>query len=340
MRNFQQLRLAGALVLCSAMLMGGALAPAVAQAVEAQAVPAHPVKAKHVVKRKPKAARVKRSSAELLPARASAAQLAGLRSKDAGSHPLALESSAVLVIDQDSSNVLFSKNPGVALPIASITKLVTALVVLEAGQSLDEPVEITQADLDTEKGTGSRLKFGTVLSRRDLLHLALMSSENRAAHALGRNYPGGLADFIPAMNAKVQLLGMGSSHFVDPTGLSSRNVASAEDLARLVHAASLNPTIREFSTGREHRVQVAGGRSIDFRNTNALVANPTWNIALQKTGYITEAGRCLVMNALIQGKSTVIVLLDSVGKYARLGDATRIRKWLEAKNATMEAKAF
>jgi len=330
MRSLRQLRLAGVLLLSGALSCGLAVIPADAFAAGAAQSGAQPAKAKQSTKRKVKTTRVKK---DFLPVRASAAQLHGLRST---SDALSLESSAALVVDQDSFDVLFSKNPNVALPIASITKLMTALVVLEANQVLDEEIEITQADLDTEKGTGSRLRFGTVLSRADLLHLALMSSENRAAHALGRNYPGGLASFVAAMNAKARLLGMGSSSFVDPTGLSSRNVASAEDLARLVHAASLNPVIREFSTGRGHSVRVAGGRSIDFRNTNALVANPTWNIALQKTGYIAEAGRCLVMQTFIQGKSTVIVLLDSVGKYSRLGDATRIRKWIEARSTLAE----
>lgn len=330
MRSLRQLRLAGVLLLSGALTIGVAAVPAEAFAAGTQQAGAQAGKSRQVSKRKAKPARVKK---EYVAVRASAGQLHGLhKTPDA----LSLESNAVLVIDQDSFNVLFSKNPNVALPIASITKLMTALVVLEADQALDEDIEITQADLDTEKGTGSRLRFGTVLSRADLLHLALMSSENRAAHALGRNYPGGLSAFVGAMNAKAKLLGMGSSSFVDPTGLSSRNVASAEDLARLVHAASLNPVIREFSTGRGHRVQVAGGRSIDFRNTNALVANPSWNIALQKTGYIAEAGRCLVMQALIQGKSTVIVLLDSVGKYSRLGDAARIRKWIEARGSLPE----
>lgn len=278
--------------------------------------------------------KLKKSYAVIAP-RASAAQLQGL---DDVSDALSLQSSVALVVDQESSAVLFAKNPGVALPIASITKLMTALVVLEAKQPLDEYLEINKEDLDTEKGTGSRLAFGTSLTRGDLLHLALMSSENRAANALGRNYPGGLAAFVRAMNAKAQLLGMHSSRFVDPTGLSSSNVASAEDLARLVAAASDNPAIRSYSTGHGYSVQVAGGRTVSYRNTNALVKNPAWDIALQKTGYIREAGRCLVMNTIIGGKAVVIVLLDSVGKYSRLGDADRIKKWMTSSGGALSTK--
>ncbi len=341
MRN---LWLARAWVLgCAVALTAFALPPAGAAAPSASSASAKKGQVKRTVKRtvqrtvKPnaKAVRLKKSY-PVMPVRASAARLQGLH---ATGDALDLQSSAALVFDPENSSVLFSKNPNVALPIASITKLMTALVVLEAGQSQDEQLEITEADIDTEKGTGSRLRFGTVLSRGELLHLALMSSENRAAHALGRHYPGGLSAFIGAMNAKAQLLGMSSSRFVDPTGLSSRNVASAEDLARLVNAASQNPAIRSYSTGRGYSVQVAG-RTLDFRNTNALVANPTWNIALQKTGYIAEAGRCLVMQAVIEGKAVVIVLLDSVGKYARVGDATRIRKWVEANSGAAAAKAL
>jgi serine-type D-Ala-D-Ala endopeptidase (penicillin-binding protein 7) len=205
----------------------------------------------------------------------------------------------------------------------------TSLVVLDASQSMEEPVEITDGDLDTEKNTTSRLRVGTVLSRRDLMHLALMSSENRAAHALCRSYPGGLAMCLRAMNNKAIELGMMSTHFNDPTGLSSQNVASAEDLAKLLQAASANPTIREFSTDHGYSVPV-GRRMVAFRNTNALVSNPGWDIVVQKTGYIVEAGKCLVMKAKIEGKSVLIVLLDSVGKYTRFGDANRIKKWMES----------
>jgi serine-type D-Ala-D-Ala endopeptidase (penicillin-binding protein 7) len=240
-----------------------------------------------------------------------------------------LKSSSVLIIDQSDSSVLFSRHPDVAMPIASITKLMTALVVLDAKQPLDEPIQITDADRDFPKSAFSRLTVGTTLSRGDLMHLALMSSENRAAHALGNNYPGGLPAMVAAMNAKAARLGMTSSHFVDPTGLSSENVASPEDLTKLVIAASHNPTIREYSTDSHYAVKVRR-HMVEFRNTDNLVANPGWNIVVQKTGYITEAGKCLVMAAVIQGRSVVIVLLDSLGKYTRVADAKRIKTWMEA----------
>jgi D-alanyl-D-alanine endopeptidase (penicillin-binding protein 7) len=240
-----------------------------------------------------------------------------------------LRSSAALVVDERDSQVLLAKHPDVASPIASITKLMTALVVLDAHQPMDELLTIGPADADLGKGSVSRLTVGTTLTRADLMHLALMSSENRAAHALGANYPGGLPAFVAAMNAKAVSLGMTSSHFVDPTGLSSLNVASPADLSKLVRAASDDPTIRAYSTDKHYSVRVHR-RMVEFRNTDRLVANPTWNIIVQKTGYITEAGRCLVMEAVIEGRSVVIVLLDSFGKYTRLADATRIKRWMES----------
>jgi D-alanyl-D-alanine endopeptidase (penicillin-binding protein 7) len=240
-----------------------------------------------------------------------------------------LKSSSVLIIDQSDSSVLYARHPDVAMPIASITKLMTALVVLDAKQPLDEPIQITDADRDLPKSAFSRLTVGTTLNRGDLMHLALMSSENRAAHALGNNYPGGLRAMVAAMNAKAAQLGMTSSHFVDPTGLSSENVASPEDLTKLVIAASHNPTIREYSTDSHYAVKVRR-HMVEFRNTDNLVANPAWNIIVQKTGYITEAGKCLVMAAVIEGRSVVIVLLDSLGKYTRVADAKRIKTWMEA----------
>jgi D-alanyl-D-alanine endopeptidase (penicillin-binding protein 7) len=241
-----------------------------------------------------------------------------------------LRSTSALVLDSTHSSILYSRRADVAAPIASITKLITALVVADAGLPLDEPIRLTTEDRIAGKGASSRLALGTTLTRGDLIHLALMSSENRAAHALGRNYPGGLPAFVLAMNAKAKSLGMTSSHFVDPAGLSSENVASAEDLSKLVVAASENPTIREYSTDRGYAVPV-GRRMLEYRNTNALVSNPTWNIIVQKTGYISEAGRCLVMQAVIQGRTVVIVLLNSVGKYTRVADAVRVRRWMEAK---------
>jgi D-alanyl-D-alanine endopeptidase (penicillin-binding protein 7) len=239
-----------------------------------------------------------------------------------------LRSSSVLILDATHASVLYSRRASVALPIASITKLMTALVVLQAEQALDESIEITRDDIFGGRGAYSRLTLGTRLPRGDLIHLALMSSENRAAHALGRHYPGGMPALVQAMNAQAAALGMTHTHFVDPAGLSSENVASPEDLSKLVMAASKNSIIREYSTDKGYAVR-AGQRMIDFRNTDSLVSNPTWNIIVQKTGYISEAGKCLVMQAIIEGRTVVIVLLDSFGKYTRVADAKRIKKWME-----------
>ena len=241
-----------------------------------------------------------------------------------------LRSSAFLVFDETSSAVLFSRHAEVPTPIASITKLMTALVVLDSAQSLDETLTVTDADREHGRGAFSRLAIGAQLSRADLLHLALMSSENRAAHALGRNYPGGVPAFVQAMNSKAALLGMSSAHFVDPSGLSSQNVASPADLVHLVNAAAGHPMIRQYSTDRGHSVRI-GRRLLEYRNTDLLVKSPAWNIIVQKTGYITEAGRCLVLKTVIKGRAVVMVLLDSFGKYTRTADAQRIRKWLEAR---------
>ena len=246
---------------------------------------------------------------------------------------LGVKSSVALVMEEGTQDVLFSRNTKVALPIASITKLMTSLVVLESHPNMDDMITVTNDDLDTEKFSRSRLAVGTTLSRRDMMHLALMSSENRAAHALARNYPGGLDAAIAAMNTKARAIGMSSAAFHDPTGLSSQNVASAEDLVKLVNAASANATIREFSTDPNYSVGV-GKRTLAFHNTNSLVASPAWDIVVQKTGYISEAGKCLVMKAVIEGRSVVIVLLDSFGKFTRLGDANRIRQWMESQPAT------
>jgi len=240
-----------------------------------------------------------------------------------------LKSSSVLIVDQSDSSVLYSRRSSVAAPIASITKLMTSLVVLDAKQPLNQPLEITQAETSLPRGGFSRLSVGTVLTRGDLMHLALMSSENRAAHALGVNYPGGVPALVIAMNRKAAVLGMTSAHFVDPTGLSSENVASPEDLLKLVVAASRNPHIREYSTDKHYTVRVHK-RLVEFRNTDNLVANPAWNIIVQKTGYITEAGKCLVMETVIEGRNVVIVLLDSAGKLTRVADARRVKSWMEA----------
>lgn len=240
----------------------------------------------------------------------------------------ALRSSAALVLDTTHSSVLYSRHSGVALPIASITKLMTALVVMDAGQPLDEMLTVSTEDRGS-RGRGARLAPGTSLTRGDLLHLALMASENRAAHALGRNYPGGIAACVAAMNAKARELGMASAHFVEPTGLSDENVASPEDLSKLVMAAAKVPAIREYSTDSAYMVQV-GRRMVRFGNTDSLVARPDWKIEVQKTGYISQAGRCLVMQTVIEDRTLVIVLLNSFGKRTRVADARRIRKWLEA----------
>ena len=251
-------------------------------------------------------------------------QLSGLhRTED----PLDLKSSVAFVIDQDTNEVLLNKNAQAVLPIASITKLMTATVVTEAGQSLDEVLTITDEDIDTEKGSSSRLRPGTRLTRGEMLHLALMSSENRAANALGRHFPGGLQAFVAQMNAKARHLGMTDTRYVEPTGLSSSNQSSARDLALLVRHASGVPLIRELSTSPEYQVQV-GARPLQYHTTNRLVLNPNWDIGVQKTGYIREAGQCLVMQAKLAGRQLILVLLDSAGKYSRIGDAERIRKWL------------
>ena len=247
--------------------------------------------------------------------------------------PLALSSNVALVMDQTTSEVLFEKNSSIALPIASITKLMTSLVVVEAGQDLDETLTVTEEDVDREKFSHSRLRVGSQLSRSNMLHIALMSSENRAAAALGRNYPGGIRAFVTAMNAKARELGMNSSHFADSTGLNSANVSSARDLAKLVVAAYQHPLIRQYSTDSRYAVD-PGGRTLEYRNSNGLIENRDWEIGLQKTGYISEAGRCLVMQVHVSGRPVVMIFLDSKSKQARLADASRIRKWLENRGAS------
>lgn len=251
--------------------------------------------------------------------------LAGLHR---GDDPLDLRSSVVLVVDQDTNEVLFEKNKNAVLPIASITKLMTALVTVEAGLPLGEELQVTQDEL-VRASIRSKLRPGFEMTRGTALHLALMSSENRAAQLLGRTYPGGVTRFVEAMNARAQLLGMNDSHFADPTGLSSENRSSASDLVRLVKAAYEHDVIRQFSVSDELALPV-GKRTVSYRNTNRLTDNPEWEIGLQKTGYISAAGRCLVMQAVIEGKRVVMVFLDSVGKYSRLGDAQRIREFLKS----------
>lgn len=250
-----------------------------------------------------------------------------------------VRSKSVLVLDRSTGSVVYSRKADAPAPIASITKLMTALVVLDGQQPMDEVIEIVPADKARTQGNASRLQVGAKLTRRELLQLALMSSENRAAQALGRSYPGGETAFVRTMNAKARALGMMQTAFADPTGLSSSNVASANDLAKLVIAANKSWLIREFSTAEMRTVKV-GRQSVDFRNTDPLVRDPHWQISVQKTGHIAEAGQCLVMQAQIDGRPTVIVLLNSVGKYTRVADARRIRQWMGSQRlGSMTARA-
>lgn len=262
----------------------------------------------------------------MAPPRQSFGELAGLHHL---TDPLDLKSSVALVVDQDTHEVLLSKNDQAVLPIASLTKLMTGLIISQAGLPMDEAITITEEDIDTEKGSRSRLVVGTTLSRREMLHLALMSSENRAANALGRTYPGGLKSFVTQMNVKARLLGMTDTRYVEPTGLSSLNQSSARDLAVLVNVAHSDPVLREFSTSPGYEVAV-GQKTLQYNNTNLLVKNPNWDIGLQKTGYISEAGRCLVMQTQIAGRKLIMVFLDSAGKLSRIGDAVRVRNWVES----------
>jgi D-alanyl-D-alanine endopeptidase (penicillin-binding protein 7) len=243
---------------------------------------------------------------------------------------LKLASANVLVLDAEGDKPIYAKAADEITPIASVTKLMTAMVVLDANQPMDELLEVDMQDFDYLKGSSSRLRAGAMLSRREMLHLALMASENRAASSLARHYPGGTAAFVSAMNAKAALLGMSSTHYADPTGLSPENVSTANDLARLVKTAVDYPLIRDFSTTPSQYVLVEGtNQTLGFNNSNPLVKSSNWDIMLQKTGYIREAGKCLVMMVNIASKPVVIVLLDSLGKYTRVADAQRVKHWLE-----------
>lgn len=251
-----------------------------------------------------------------------------------GSAPLHLASAKALVINQATGETVFAKNTSQSTPIASVTKLMTAMVMLDAHLPMDELINISDEDVDYLKGTRSRLRVGTTFTRDELLQLALIASENRAAAALGRNYPGGITAFLRAMNHKAEVLGMRSTHFVDSSGLDSSNVSTAEDLAKMVAAAYRYPEIRQVTTTASQAITPFGHATpINFVNTNALVRGSNWMIGLSKTGFINEAGRCLVMQAEISGQPMIIVLLDSVGKQTRIGDANRIRKWVEYKDA-------
>lgn len=247
---------------------------------------------------------------------------------------LKLASANVLIVDADAGTRIYSKGADIVTPIASLTKLMTAIVVLESGASLDEMLTVDINDLDFVKGSRSRLSMGTQLTRREMLHLALMSSENRAASALARHHPGGRDAFVDDMNAKARQLGMTRSRFTDSTGLSPDNVSTANDLAKLVGAASRFPLIRDYSTTPSTFVEVeSAGGFLGFNNSNRLVSSDNWQIVLQKTGYIREAGRCLVMMANVASKPVIIVLLDSIGRFTRLGDAERVKHWMETGDA-------
>lgn len=267
------------------------------------------------------------------PARLSLGQAIGLHLVD---DPLDLRSSVALAIDLQTGEALYEKNAEAVLPIASITKVMTAMVVLDAGLPMDEILVITEADRDTERHSGSRLPIGSKLRRAEMMQLALMSSENRAAHALGRHFPGGMPAFVAAMNAKAQAIGMVDSRFADPTGLSSDNVSNARDLARLVRAAQRYPTIREYSTATGMTVDT-GYRRVSYRTTNRLVDKPGWHVGLQKTGYISEAGKCLVMLAEIGGRRVIVVLLDASESNARYADAQRLRNWIAEQPRSVQA---
>ena len=259
---------------------------------------------------------------------------------DLDSSKLRLSSANVLVLDAQDGKALYAKAADEVTPIASLTKLMTAMVVLDANLPMDEVLSVDMDDFDYLKGSHSRLRMGAALTRAEMLRLALMSSENRAASSLARHYPGGTLAFVAAMNEKAMALGMTRTHYDDSTGLSPKNVSTANDLARLVRAAADYPVIRDYSTTPSHLVEVQPtGQTIGFNNSNALVKSSAWDIQLQKTGYIREAGRCVVMLATIASKPMVIVLLDSIGKFTRVADAQRVKHWLETGEA-LPATAF
>lgn len=240
-----------------------------------------------------------------------------------------MRSEAVFVQDLDSASVLYDKNSEEVRPIASITKLMTALVVAESGLPLQQMLSVSDADIDRLRNSRSRLAVGTRLSRADMLHLALMSSENRAAHALGRHYPGGLQAFVRAMNDKARALGMRHSQFVDPTGLSADNVSTPRDLVKLLRAVNRHPVIQRYTVSTDHNVKMKNGRQLVYHNTNRLVKSNDWDINISKTGFINEAGLCLVMVTRIDNREVAMVFLNSQGRYSRIGDAVRVRNYVE-----------
>jgi D-alanyl-D-alanine endopeptidase (penicillin-binding protein 7) len=254
-----------------------------------------------------------------------------------GAHPLGVKSHIALIFDEDSKRPLYEKNSDSIVPIASITKLMTAMVTLDAQLPMEEEVTVEEDDLNRIRRTRSRLRVGTTLTRGEMLKLALMSSENRAALALARSYPGGKDAMVAAMNAKARVLGMDNTRFFDPTGLDSENVSTARDLVKMVAAARNYAPIHQYTTSTTHSIEGLRGRMMRFRNTNPLVRNASWNIGVSKTGYISEAGRCLVMEATIKERPVIIVLLDSWGRDTRVGDANRIRKWMES-NSNLNAQ--
>ena len=266
-----------------------------------------------------------------------AAKQAAWELDDRVGESLVLRSTSALVLDQRSGDVLFEKNAEQVAAIASITKLMTAMVVIDAQQDPDEPITITRADIDRFKGSHSRLPVRAKLTRGNAVLLALMSSENRAAQALARNYPGGVEAFVDAMNLKAGSLGLTQTRFVDPTGLSGNNVSTARDLAAMVAAAHAYPLIRDYSTRPQAHIDIGWRRPAGFSNTNQLVRRSGWDIGLSKTGYISEAGKCLVMQSWVAGRPTVIVLLDSWGRLTRIGDANRIKRWMENQNTLASA---
>lgn len=245
-------------------------------------------------------------------------------------HTPNLRSGIAMIYDEETHRPLYAKNADTVAPIASISKLMTAMVILDAHLPMDERITLTRADEDHYKGSRSRMRRGMMLTRGDLLKLALLASENRAAAALARTFPGGTAAAVEQMNRKALALGMNDTHFVDPTGLHSENVSTAQDLVKLVLAAQGYDAIQRATTTRVHDVEVGNNRQMQFRNTNPLVRNAKWEIGLSKTGYISEAGRCLVMEARINQRPVVIVLLDSWGRRTRVGDANRVRRWMES----------
>jgi serine-type D-Ala-D-Ala endopeptidase (penicillin-binding protein 7) len=269
--------------------------------------------------------------------------LAEQRAKDLGNYYDGrslphLASDKVLVVNQNTGEIKYAKNSHVVSPIASITKLMTAMVVLDARQPFDEVIDISEQDVDTIKGTKSRLAVGTRLSRADMFRLALMSSENRAAFALARHYPGGKQAFVRAMNVKALSLGLTDSNFVEPTGLMYQNTSTAEDLYKLVAASYQYPEIRHATTTPSYHLAIDGHTNpVEFKNTNSLVREGQWDIGLSKTGFINEAGRCLVMQATMDGEPVIMILLNADGTDKRTGDANRVRKWIEYNHANTVA---